>query len=114
MKIKVVNDSISKDELKEIAKEFYVSMIKGVVDIEQEIIAFGGEYHIDANVVLIENGSKQGDVWGFNVILEQAPDSWIEYISLINIRPQAGNMNMEVQDDKIRQKMKKIINSKIK
>ncbi len=114
MKIKVVNDEISKAELEEIAKEFYVTMIKGVVDIEQEIIAFGGEYHIDANGILIENGSKQGDIWGFNIVLEKTPDSWIEYISLINIRPQVGNMNMEVQDDKIREKMKKIINSKIK
>ena len=113
MKIKVVKDKISKDELKEIGKEFYDFMIKGVVDIEKEIIAFGGEYHIDANGVLINEGSKQADIWGFNVIFDKEKDSWIEYISLINIRPKAGNMNMEVQDKKIREKMKKIINSKI-
>ncbi len=114
MKIKVVKDQISTDELKTIGREFYNSMIKGVVDIEREIIAFGGEYHIDANLVLIEEGSKQNHVWGFNIIFERDRDSWIEYISLINIRPQAGNMNMEVQDNIIKEKMKKIINSKIK
>ena len=106
MKIKVVKDKISKDELKEIGKEFYDFMITGVVDIEKE-------YHIDANGVLINEGSKQADIWGFNVIFDKEKDSWIEYISLINIRPKAGNMNMEVQDKKIREKMKKIINSKI-
>lgn len=113
MNIKVVKDKISTAELKELGKVFYDTMIKGVVDIENEIIAFGGEYHIDANGVLIDEGSRQSDIWGFNIVFERSKDSWIEYISLINIRPQAGNMNMEVQDSLIRDKMKKIINSKI-
>jgi len=113
MNIKIVKDKISTAELKEISKEFYVSMVKGVVDIENEIMALGGEYHIDANGVLIMEGSKQSDIWGFNIVFERSRDSWIEYISLINIRPQVGNMDMEVQDNLIRDKMKKIINSKI-
>ena len=58
MDIKIVNDKISVEELKIIARVFYVTMIKGVVDIEKEVIAFGGEYHIDANQVLLENGSN--------------------------------------------------------
>lgn len=113
MNIKIVKDKISIDELKEIGKEFYIFMIKGAVDIEKEIIAFGGEYHIDANEVLINEGSKQSDIWGFNIIFEKSRDSWIEYISLINIRPQAGNFDMEVQDISVRERMKKSINSKI-
>jgi hypothetical protein len=52
-------------------------------------------------------------VWGFNVYFDRPRDSWIEYISLINIRPQVGNREMEVQDKNIRDKMKKIINLKI-
>ena len=58
MDIKIVNDKISVEELKIIARVFYVTMIKGVVDIEKEVIVFGGEYHIDANQVLLENGSN--------------------------------------------------------
>ena len=113
MNIKIVEDKISLDELIEIAKEFYISMVKGAADIEKEIIAFGGEYHADANEILIENGSRQSDVWGFNVYFDRPRDSWIEYISLINIRPQANNLEMEIQDQGIRDKMKLIINSKI-
>ena len=53
MRIKIIDKKISKDELQEIAKEFYVVMIKGVVDVERDILAVGGEYHMDANNVLI-------------------------------------------------------------
>ena len=114
MNIKIVEDKITLGEIREIAKEFYVSMIKGVVDIEKEIVAFGGEYHADANEILIENGSLQSDVWGFNIYFERPKDSWIEYVSLINIRPQANNLEMEIKDKDIRKRMKTIINSKIK
>lgn len=111
--IKIVEDKISLRELREIAQEFYTTMVKGVVDIEKEIVAFGGEYHADANEVMMENGSRQNDVWGFNVYFDRPRESWIEYISLINIRPKAGNMEMEIQDKNIRDKMEAIINSKI-
>lgn len=113
MSIKIITDNIAVKELREIAKIFYISMIKGVVDINREIIAFGGEYHIDANNILIENGSNQSDLWGFNIIFDKPVESWIEYISLINIRPHAQNFDMEVQDVSIRDKMKRIIDSKI-
>ena len=113
MNIVIVEDKISVDKLRKIGKEFYLSMIKGVVDIEKEIVAFGGEYHMDANMVLMENGSKQSNVWGFNVYFDKPRDSWIEYTSLINIRPLANNNDMEVLDQNIREKMKKIIDSKI-
>jgi|SRR3989344_4322320 len=113
MNIKIVEDTLSVNELKEIAQEFYGSMIKGVVDIERNVIALGGEYHMDANVVLLEHGSKQGDVWGFNLYLDRPRNSWIEYVSLINIRPAANNRDMEVQDEGIRAKMKRIIDSKV-
>jgi hypothetical protein len=113
MEIKLVHDSINLQELKELAKIFYGNMIKGVVDIEREIVAFGGEYHMDANVKLIDNGSKQADIWGFNLNFNEPIDSWIEYVSLINIRPLQGNKKMEVEDETLRKRMKEIINSKI-
>ena len=113
MAIKVVKEKIKLEEVKELAKEFYVSMIKGVVDIEKEIIALGGEFHMDANIVLMENGSDQSDVWGFNIQLEKTPEDWLEYTSLINIRPALGNLSIEISDQKLRDKMKAIIDTKI-
>ena len=109
MNIKVIDKKISEKELKEIAKEFYGSMIKGVVDVQFGVLAMGGEYHMDANMILIENGSKQENVWGFNWYFDKSSNERIEYISLINIRPAQGNRVMEVQDKAIRDKMKSVI-----
>ena len=109
MNIKIIDKKISDSELREIAKEFYDEMIKGVVDINLEILAMGGEYHMDANVVLIDNGSKQQDVWGFNWYFDRKGEERIEYVSLINIRPKQNNRTMEVQDIELRDKMKNII-----
>lgn len=113
MIIRVIEDAIILDELREIAREYYVDMIKGVVDISKEIMAIGGEYHMDANMKILENGSIQADVWGFNIFFDRPQDERIEFTSLINIRPQAGNMSMEVEDEVIREKMRAIINRKI-
>ena len=113
MIIKVIEDIISLDELREIAKEYYVDMVKAVVDISKEIIAVGGEYHIDASMKLLENGSIQAYIWGFNIFLDRPRNERIEFTSLINIRPQAGNRSMEVEDEAIREKMREIINRKI-
>ena len=109
MNIKIIDKKITESELREIAKEFYINMIKGVVDVEREIIAVGGEYHMDANMLLMENNSKQQNVWGFNWYFDKNGDEQIEYISLINIRPAQGNRTMEIQDLDLRNKMKSII-----
>lgn len=111
MNIKIVKEKIGLDEVKEIAKEFYFPMIKGVADIEKEIIALGGEYHNDANMYLQENEScEQKDIWGFNIYLDKPREEWLEYNSLINIRPQAGNMSMDIQNQSICDKIKEIVN----
>ena len=34
-------------------------MVKGVVDIERSIVAFGGEYHMDANVLLLNTAQNR-------------------------------------------------------
>ncbi|OGF58968.1 hypothetical protein A3B05_03160 [Candidatus Giovannonibacteria bacterium RIFCSPLOWO2_01_FULL_43_160] len=107
--MKIIDKKITEPELREIAKDFYGEMVKGVVDIEREIIVMGGEYHMDANVILMENGSKQQDVWGFNWYFDKTGDERIEYVSLINIRPAQSNRTMEVQNVSLRNKMKAII-----
>ena len=113
MNIRIVEDTISLKDLQEIAKEFYRSMIKGAVDIEKELVALGGEYHIDAANVLAEAGSRSEDIWGFNVRFDQPRDSWIEYTAMINIKPKVGNRNMMISDERIRDKIRKIVDAKI-
>ena len=109
MDIRIIKNPITRAEAKEIAKEFYVEMVKGVVDVEKGIIALGGEYHMDANTILIENGSEQKNVWGFNFYPDKAGDEQIEYKALVNIRPVHGNSVMEIQNEDLKTVMKNII-----
>jgi len=112
MNIKILrNKKVTKRELEDLAKEFYVEMVKGVADIERGIIALGGEWHMDANQVLIEDGSNQENLWGFNIYLNKSKKEMLEYNSLINIRPRQGNRNMEVESEEIRNKIFNIVNN---
>ena len=81
-------------------------MIKYVVDIERGVVAIGGELHADADQVLLERGSRQGDLWGANYYPGRGPDDCIEYTSLINIRPSSGNRRMEIEDQAIRERVR--------
>ena len=103
MTIKIIKEKIKRDELGK-------DMIKGVVDIEKEIIALGGEFHSDANSLLIEKeNSNQRNIWGFNISPNKPKEQWIEFVSLINIRPADNNLDMEIQDPKIKEKIKQIV-----
>lgn len=110
MDIRIVTKPITRAEAKEIAREFYVDMVKGVVDIEQSILALGGQYHMDANMALIGEGSEQRNIWGFNFYPDE---NRIHCVSLINIRPTQNNRAIEIQDENLRKQMEKIIRALI-
>ncbi|OHA21417.1 MAG: hypothetical protein A2849_00265 [Candidatus Taylorbacteria bacterium RIFCSPHIGHO2_01_FULL_51_15] len=104
--MRIIEKPITRAEAKEIAKKFYVDMVKGVVDVKRQIIALGGEWHMDANTRLIAHGSKQPNIWGFNFY----PDSnHIAFTSLINIRPAQNNRRIEVENEALRKQMEEII-----
>ncbi len=113
MNIKIVEDKITLTELKEIGQEFYTDMVKGAVDIEKGMVAFGGEYHIDAATCLHDAGSKQENVWGFNVVFSKPREEWLEYKALINIKPLQDNRKMEILDEAVRVKVKEVVDAKI-
>ncbi len=106
-----VSDTITEKEVKELSREWFDSIIKGAVDVEKEVLALGGEFHIDARSVLLENGSRAENTWGFNVLFDSDKElaERIEFISLINIRPAQGNRGMEINDNGLKEKMKAII-----
>ncbi|MEK7508204.1 MAG: DUF5674 family protein [Patescibacteria group bacterium] len=80
--------------------------IKVVVDIERKILAYGCELHVDCADELIQDGSSGGDLWGANVY----PDTGrIDFVSLINIRPAAGNRTMEIQSEEIKNAVEMVI-----
>ncbi|MEG4629533.1 DUF5674 family protein [Microcoleus sp. AR_TQ3_B6] len=103
--INLIQDRATKEQLEEML-EILSSYIKLPVDIERGILAGGGELHADCEAVLIENGSKQVDIWGADWYpLTQE----VGYESLINIRPRQNNRSMEIQDPMIRQQVAHIV-----
>jgi hypothetical protein len=89
------------DEMLE-AHRFYIKM---ALDLEREILAGGGELHADCEAVLLENGSRQENIWGasWNLLTQE-----VFYESLINIRPRQNNRSMEILDLRIRERVAQI------
>lgn len=110
MEIKIVKNQIKREELSEIAKNQFGDLVKAVVDVEQEIMAIGGELHSDEEVALIEqNGSKREDTWGINLYPEKTDEEWIEFDSMINIKPSFNNHSRSIDNPEIREKIKNIV-----
>jgi hypothetical protein len=113
MAMRIVRDKISLQDLKEIAQKQFGYMVKAVVDIERKIIAVGGELHADEEVLLSEDGSKRENVWGINLHLEKSKEDWVEFDSMINIKPQFKNRSRSVEDVIIQEKIKSIVNEMV-
>ena len=105
MRIHIVRRRATEKEISEMLEELK-TYIKLAVDVECGILAGGGEYHADCEEALIEDGSRQEDIWG----ADWYPDSkTVEFVALINIRPRQGNRGMEIEDPKVRAKIEAIV-----
>lgn len=85
------------------------NFIKAVIDIEKEIIAMDAGMHVDLEQHLLEQGSKQADLWGINFYPQLKNDDFIEFDSMINIRPGQGNRSRSVENVALRDKIKAIV-----
>jgi len=108
--MKTVRGKINIDELKNLAQSMFGNMVKAVVDIKQEIMAVGGELHSDEESLLMEGGSKNSDLWGINIYPELKGEEFIEFDSMINLRPARGNRTRGIEDPQIRGKIVQIVN----
>ncbi|MBZ1345379.1 MAG: hypothetical protein KY055_01960 [Candidatus Nealsonbacteria bacterium] len=109
MEIKIVKNQIKREELQKLAQEQFGDLIKIVVDIEKEIMAVGGELHADEEVALMEEDSKRENTWGINFYPGKSKEEWIEFDSIINIKPSYGNRSRGVDNPEIRKKIGEIV-----
>ena len=105
--------TITIGELKDMAQKMYGGIfVKAVVDVKEERVVIDAEMHVDEEAYLLENGSKQADLWGINLYPDRfGQDDFIEYDSMVNIRPSQNNNSRTVEDSTIRQNIKSIINN---
>lgn len=108
--MKIVKDKITISELKEMSEKMFGELVKAVVDVEKEIMAVDAPMHADQEAFLIQKGSEQNDLWGINLYPEKTGKDFIEFDSMINIRPSQGNRSRGVDDKKIQKEIIKIVN----
>lgn len=112
--MEIINNKISVEELKKIAQDIFGNLVKAVVDVEKKIMAVGGELHADEETLLIENGSEQKNLWGINIYPEIEDEDWIEFDSMINLRPSQGNRSRGVDNSETRKIIIEIVNNLVK
>ncbi len=101
---------ISVEELKAMAAKMYDPLVKAVVDINQKLVVVDAEMHVDEEQHLLELGSKQYDLWGINLYPGQyGTDKFIEFDSMINIRPRQHNNSRSVEDTGIQKQITAVI-----
>ena len=113
MIIKIIKEPISKEELLDIAKNQFGDFVKAVVDVEKEIMGVGGELHADEETLLLQNGSRQENLWGINVYPEKSEEEWIMFDSMINIRPSQNNRSRGVESLDVQRKIRDIVSKLI-
>ena len=104
MKIHIIRQRATEKEIFDMLEELE-TYIKLAVDVEQNILVGGGEYHADCEEVLIEDGSRQENIWGADWYPESKT---VGFVALINIRPRQGNRGMEIEDPKLRARIETI------
>lgn len=110
METKIVKESITREELRALAHEQYGDIIKAVVDVAQGIMGVGGELHVDIQSLLIEQEQSGGDTtWGINLYLDKQGDDFIEFDSMINLKPLLENRARGVESAEVQKAIRDIV-----
>ena len=111
--MQILQQKITREYLKALANNTFVDMIKCVADVKQGLLAVDAELHADLESMLLENGSEQDYLWGFNLYPDETGDDFIEFDSLINIRSWQGNRSRDVEDENVREQIREIVSKYI-
>lgn len=109
--LRVIRQAIPRSDLTLLAGSQFGDMVKAVVDVSRGVIAIGGELHSDEEAALMDDGSRQGDLWGINLYPAERGEGWIEFDSMINVRPARGNRSRSIEDEGTRRTIRRIVAS---
>lgn len=111
--MKIISDELALAELNQMAAAGFGNMVKAVVDIDKNLVALDAELHSDLEALLIEKGSKQKNLWGINFYPELTGDDFVEFDSMINVRPSQGNKTRSVESADVRAKIMGVVSKRI-
>ena len=101
-------------DVRELAQARFGDMVKASVDVGRGVMAIGGELHSDEEALLLDDGAKQADVWGINIYPDEPDDAWIEFDSLINVRPAQGNRSRGIHDPAVQLAIRRVVGALIR
>ncbi|PIV10881.1 hypothetical protein COS50_03155 [Candidatus Roizmanbacteria bacterium CG03_land_8_20_14_0_80_35_26] len=112
--MQIIINKVSLDELKKIAQSRFGNLIKAVIDVEKEILVVDSDLHSDEEALLLSKGSKQENLWGINLYPDlYGKKEWIEFDSMINLRPSFGNRTRGIDSIEIQKRIIVIVNKLI-
>lgn len=110
----ILVETIKLSELREMSAKMSEPLVKGVVDIALRKLVVDAGLHSDEEMYLLEQGSEQENLWGINLWPEYyGTEDFIEFDSMINIRPAQGNRTRGVTDEATQMTIREIIGEKV-
>ena len=106
---RIVRTAITRRDLQELASARFGDMVKAVVDVTRGVMAVSGELHSDEEAMLLEDGSRQADLWGINFYPAETGPDWIEFDSMINVRPSQHNRSRSVENAATRDAIRRVV-----
>jgi len=100
---------ISLDEIRALAKTRFGDLVKGVVDLRRRVLLLDADLHADQEAELLAEGAAQRDLWGINLYPDVPDDEWLEFDSMINLRPSFGNRSRGVDDPATRDAIRDLV-----
>jgi hypothetical protein len=100
---------VTLDQIRLMAQRHFGELVKGVVDVRRQVMALDADMHADQEAELLTQGSAQGDLWGINLYPDLPETEWLEFDSMINIRPSLGNRSRGVDDSTTREAIAAIV-----
>jgi len=96
------------------SERMYSPLVKAVVDVRRRILVVDAEMHADEEAFLLEDGSAQSDLWGINLWPEEyGTEDFVEFDSMINLRPRDGNRSRSVDDTRKQALIREVVAEKI-
>jgi hypothetical protein len=102
-------EPISRDELQRLVPGRFRDMIKAVVDLRRGILVIDADMHADQEAFLLAEGSDLRDLWGINLYPQIEGPEWLEFDSMINLRPSFGNRSRGVDDEATREAIANLV-----
>ncbi len=111
--MRIVGTKITRGELAQMSAGMFGYLVKAVVDVERELMAVDADLHSDLEALLLKDGSEQKNLWGINLYPAVQSDGFIEFDSVINLRPVQGNMSRGVESAAIREQIAAVVQKRV-